>query len=57
MGSDAGSHLAFLTMMILTIEVKRPMLGVLPTPKYAHPNFTFGNWGNEHWVWDLVEPL
>lgn len=45
MGSDGGFHLAFLTVMVLTMEVKGPVLEGLATSKYVHPNFTFGKWG------------
>ena len=50
MGADRDFHLTFLTVMVLTTEVKGPVLGVLFISKYVHPNFTFWNWGNEPWV-------
>lgn len=39
MGSDRGFHLAFLTMAVLTTEVKRPILGALSVPKYLSQCF------------------
>lgn len=51
------THLTFLTVMVLTTEVKGPVLGVLLISKYVHPNFTFWNWEMNLGSVELVELL